>query len=32
VVVMRNGRKVGDKPVAETTRNDVVGLITGALA
>ncbi len=32
VIVMRNGRKVGDKPIGETTRNEVVGLITGALA
>ena len=30
VIVMRNGRKVGDKRIAETTRNEVVGLITGA--
>jgi ABC-type sugar transport system ATPase subunit len=32
VIVMRNGQKVGDKSLAETTRNEVVGLITGALA
>jgi ABC-type sugar transport system ATPase subunit len=32
VIVMRNGKKVGDKPIAETTRNEVVSLITGALA
>jgi len=32
VIVMRNGKKVGDRPLQETTRNEVVGLITGALA
>jgi len=32
VMVMRNGRKVGDTPVQDTTRNEVVSLITGALA
>ncbi len=32
IIVMRNGKKVGDKRVAETSRNEVVGLITGALA
>ena len=32
VIVMRNGRKVGDKRIAETSRNEVVGLITGALS
>jgi ABC-type sugar transport system ATPase subunit len=32
VIVMRNGQKVGDKRLEETTRNEVVGLITGALA
>lgn len=30
VIVMRNGRKVGDKRTDETSRNEVVGLITGA--
>jgi fructose transport system ATP-binding protein len=32
VIVMRNAQVVGDKRIAETTRNEVVGLITGALA
>lgn len=32
VIVMRNGKKVGDTPLAQTTRNEVVGLITGALS
>jgi simple sugar transport system ATP-binding protein len=31
VVVMRRGRKVADKPVAETSPEEVTGLITGAL-
>ncbi len=31
VIVMRNGQKVGDRRIAETSRNEVVGLITGAL-
>jgi fructose transport system ATP-binding protein len=30
VVVMRGGRKVGDKKIGETSRNEIVGLITGA--
>jgi ABC-type sugar transport system ATPase subunit len=30
VIVMRNGRIVGDRRTAETTRNEIVGLITGA--
>ena len=30
VIVMRNGRIVGDKTIAETSRNEVVGMITGA--
>jgi len=32
VIVMRNGQIVGDRPIALTTRNEVVGLITGAHA
>jgi ABC-type sugar transport system ATPase subunit len=32
VVVMRNGRKVGDLALADTSRNEVVGLITGAVS
>lgn len=32
IIVMRNGRKVGDKRVVDTTRNEIVGLITGAHA
>ena len=31
VIVMRQGRKVGDLPIAQTTREAVVGLITGAI-
>jgi ABC-type sugar transport system ATPase subunit len=31
VIVLRQGRKVGDLPVAATTREHVVGLITGAV-
>jgi ABC-type sugar transport system ATPase subunit len=30
VIVMRNGRIAGEKAIAETTRNEIVGLITGA--
>lgn len=30
VIVMRNGLKVGDKLTKDTSRNEVVGLITGA--
>jgi simple sugar transport system ATP-binding protein len=29
--VMRRGRKVADKPVADTSPEEVTGLITGAL-
>ncbi|HET8726307.1 MAG TPA: ATP-binding cassette domain-containing protein [Alphaproteobacteria bacterium] len=31
VVVMRRGRKVADKPIADTSPEEVTGLITGAL-
>ncbi len=31
VVVMRRGRKVADKPVADTSPEEVTGLITGAI-
>jgi simple sugar transport system ATP-binding protein len=31
VIVMRRGRKVADKPIAETSPEEVTGLITGAL-
>jgi simple sugar transport system ATP-binding protein len=31
VVVMRRGRKVADKPIAESSPHEVTGLITGAL-
>ncbi len=31
VVVLRRGRKVADKPVAETSPEEVTGLITGAI-
>ncbi len=31
VIVMRQGRKVGDVPIGSTTREEVVGLITGAI-
>ena len=31
VVVMRRGRKVADKPIANTSPEEVTGLITGAL-
>jgi simple sugar transport system ATP-binding protein len=31
VVVMRRGRKVADKPVAQTSPEEVTGLITGAI-
>ena len=31
VVVMRRGTKVADKPVAETSPEEVTGLITGAI-
>jgi simple sugar transport system ATP-binding protein/D-xylose transport system ATP-binding protein len=30
-LVLRHGRCVGDRPVAETTREEIVGLITGAI-
>jgi simple sugar transport system ATP-binding protein len=32
VVVMRRGRKVADKPVADSSPEEVTGLITGAIA
>jgi simple sugar transport system ATP-binding protein len=31
VAVLRRGRKVADKPIAEITPEDVTGLITGAI-
>jgi simple sugar transport system ATP-binding protein len=31
VIVMRRGRKVADKPIAQTSPEEVTGLITGAL-
>jgi simple sugar transport system ATP-binding protein len=31
VIVMRRGRKVADKPIAETSPQEITGLITGAL-
>jgi simple sugar transport system ATP-binding protein len=31
VVVMRRGRKVADKPIADTSPEEVTGLITGAI-
>jgi simple sugar transport system ATP-binding protein len=31
IVVMRRGAKVADKPIAESSREEVTGLITGAL-
>ena len=31
VVVMRRGRKVADKRIAETSPEEVTGLITGAI-
>ncbi|MEM9222698.1 MAG: ATP-binding cassette domain-containing protein [Pseudomonadota bacterium] len=31
VAVLRRGRKVADKPITETTREEVTGLITGAI-
>ncbi len=32
IVVMRRGRKVADKPVAQTNPEEITGLITGAIA
>ena len=32
VVVLRRGQKVADKPVAQTSPEEVTGLITGAIA
>lgn len=32
VVVLRRGRKVGERAIADTTREEIVGLITGAVA
>ena len=32
VVVMRRGEKVADKPVAQSSPEEVTGLITGAIA
>ena len=32
IVVMRRGRKVADRPIAETSPEEVTGLITGAIA
>lgn len=31
IVVMRRGRKVGDRPAAETSPEEITGLITGAI-
>ena len=31
VVVMRRGRKVADKPIAQTSPEEITGLITGAI-
>jgi simple sugar transport system ATP-binding protein len=31
VVVMRRGNKVADKPIAQTSPEEVTGLITGAI-
>jgi simple sugar transport system ATP-binding protein len=31
VLVLRRGRKVAEKPVAETSPEEVTGLITGAI-
>ena len=31
VIVMRRGRKVADKPVADSSPEEVTGLITGAI-
>ncbi|NNF89768.1 MAG: sugar ABC transporter ATP-binding protein, partial [Boseongicola sp.] len=31
VAVLRRGRKVADKPIAETSPEEVTGLITGAI-
>jgi simple sugar transport system ATP-binding protein len=31
VIVLRRGRKVADKPVAESSPEEVTGLITGAI-
>ena len=31
VIVLRRGRKIADKPISETSPEEVTGLITGAL-
>ena len=31
VAVLRRGRKVADKPIAETSPEEITGLITGAI-
>jgi simple sugar transport system ATP-binding protein len=31
IVVLRRGRKVADKPIAESSPEEVTGLITGAI-
>lgn len=32
IIVMRRGRKVADRPIAETSPEEITGLITGAIA